>query len=79
MARAQHSMRSLYATRTSSGLPMLIGFQHIIIDEVHERTIESDFLLIVLKSLLAQRSDLKCVPPPIQFASNTLTLQSGSF
>ncbi|KAI0374315.1 P-loop containing nucleoside triphosphate hydrolase protein [Pilatotrama ljubarskyi] len=34
---------------------------HIIIDEVHERTIESDFLLIVLKSLLVQRPDLKIV------------------
>ncbi|KAK0456451.1 P-loop containing nucleoside triphosphate hydrolase protein [Armillaria borealis] len=34
---------------------------HIIIDEVHERTIESDFLLIVLKSLLQQRSDLRVV------------------
>lgn len=34
---------------------------HIIIDEVHERTIESDFLLIVLKSLLNQRSDLKVI------------------
>lgn len=30
-------------------------------NKVHERTIESDFLLIVLKSLLAQRSDLKYV------------------
>ncbi|KAJ7361605.1 P-loop containing nucleoside triphosphate hydrolase protein [Mycena albidolilacea] len=34
---------------------------HIIIDEVHERTIESDFLLIVLKSLLGLRSDLKVI------------------
>ncbi|KAG6888975.1 hypothetical protein C0995_004614 [Termitomyces sp. Mi166 len=34
---------------------------HIIIDEVHERTIESDFLLIVLKSLLTQRSDLRVI------------------
>ncbi|EGN98639.1 hypothetical protein SERLA73DRAFT_107710 [Serpula lacrymans var. lacrymans S7.3] len=34
---------------------------HLIIDEVHERTIESDFLLIVLKSLLAQKSDLKII------------------
>ncbi|KAG6820381.1 hypothetical protein H0H93_001352 [Arthromyces matolae] len=32
---------------------------HIIIDEVHERSIESDFLLIVLKSLLTQRPDLR--------------------
>ncbi|CCM00897.1 uncharacterized protein FIBRA_02943 [Fibroporia radiculosa] len=34
---------------------------HVIIDEVHERTIESDFLLIVLKSLLHERPDLKIV------------------
>jgi len=34
---------------------------HIIVDEVHERTIESDFLLIVLKSLLAQRPDLRVI------------------
>ncbi|KAF9015290.1 P-loop containing nucleoside triphosphate hydrolase protein [Cyathus striatus] len=34
---------------------------HLIIDEVHERTIESDFLLIVLKSLLKQRSELKVI------------------
>ncbi|ESK98316.1 atp dependent rna [Moniliophthora roreri MCA 2997] len=34
---------------------------HIVIDEVHERTIESDFLLIVLKSMLVQRPDLKII------------------
>ncbi|EIW86594.1 P-loop containing nucleoside triphosphate hydrolase protein [Coniophora puteana RWD-64-598 SS2] len=34
---------------------------HIIIDEVHERSIESDFLLIVLKSLISQRPDLRHV------------------
>ncbi|KAG8705553.1 hypothetical protein FRC08_001613 [Ceratobasidium sp. 394] len=34
---------------------------HIIIDEVHERSIESDFLLIVLKSLMQHRPDLKIV------------------
>ncbi|KAH9946814.1 P-loop containing nucleoside triphosphate hydrolase protein [Amylocystis lapponica] len=34
---------------------------HIVIDEVHERTIESDFLLIVLKSLLQERPDLKVI------------------
>lgn len=34
---------------------------HIIVDEVHERSIESDFLLIVLKSLVEQRKDLKVV------------------
>ncbi|KAF9474475.1 P-loop containing nucleoside triphosphate hydrolase protein [Pholiota conissans] len=34
---------------------------HLIIDEVHERTIESDFLLIVLKSLVTERPDLKVI------------------
>ncbi|KAG8735300.1 hypothetical protein FRC10_010760 [Ceratobasidium sp. 414] len=34
---------------------------HIIIDEVHERSIESDFLLIVVKSLMQRRPDLKIV------------------
>ncbi|KIK96360.1 hypothetical protein PAXRUDRAFT_826025 [Paxillus rubicundulus Ve08.2h10] len=34
---------------------------HIIIDEVHERSIESDFLLVVLKSLLSRRPDLRII------------------
>jgi ATP-dependent RNA helicase DHX29 len=34
---------------------------HIVLDEVHERTIDSDFLLIVLRRLLAQRPELKIV------------------
>ncbi|KAI9205967.1 P-loop containing nucleoside triphosphate hydrolase protein [Polychytrium aggregatum] len=34
---------------------------HIIIDEVHERGVESDFLLVILRDLLAQRKDLKLV------------------
>ncbi|KAF9499777.1 P-loop containing nucleoside triphosphate hydrolase protein [Pleurotus eryngii] len=34
---------------------------HIVVDEVHERTIESDFLLIVLKSLIQQRPSLKVI------------------
>ncbi|KAH0838412.1 P-loop containing nucleoside triphosphate hydrolase protein [Lanmaoa asiatica] len=38
---------------------IMVQTQHIIIDEVHERTIESDFLLVVLKSLLPLRPDLR--------------------
>lgn len=34
---------------------------HIIVDEVHERSIESDFLLIVLRTLAAVRPSLKIV------------------
>lgn len=34
---------------------------HIIIDEVHERSIESDFLLIILKTIMQHRKDLKVI------------------
>lgn len=34
---------------------------HIVLDEVHERSIDSDFLLIVLKRLMDKRKDLKVV------------------
>ena len=34
---------------------------HILLDEVHERTIDSDFLLIVLKKLMVRRPNLKVI------------------
>ncbi|KAJ9118123.1 hypothetical protein QFC22_004024 [Naganishia vaughanmartiniae] len=34
---------------------------HIVVDEVHERSIDSDFLMIVLKSLMQERKDLKII------------------
>ena len=57
--------RLVYAT-TGIFLRMLEGSRlegvtHVILDEVHERSIESDFLLIILKSLLEARPDLKVV------------------
>lgn len=57
--------RLIYAT-TGIVLRMLEAGQlddvsHIIVDEVHERSIESDFLLIILKSLMNVRKDLKVV------------------
>jgi len=39
----------------------LEGVTHVILDEVHERSIESDFLLIILKSLLDVRPELKVI------------------
>lgn len=41
--------------------PMLDSVTHVIIDEVHERSEESDFLLLILKELLAKRSDLRVI------------------
>lgn len=41
--------------------PMLESVTHIIVDEVHERSEESDFLLLILKELLVKRKDLKVI------------------
>lgn len=40
---------------------MLESISHVIVDEVHERSEESDFILLILKELLEKRSDLKVV------------------
>jgi ATP-dependent RNA helicase DHX29 len=58
--------RLVYATtgivmRMLEGSNNLQDITHLILDEVHERSIDSDFLLIVLKKLLVQRPDLKVV------------------
>ena len=39
----------------------LQGISHIILDEIHERDIQSDFLISLLKDLLSLRPDLKVV------------------
>ncbi|KAI1178028.1 ATP dependent RNA helicase [Nemania sp. FL0916] len=58
--------RLIYATtgivmRMLEGSNELREITHLILDEVHERTIDSDFLLIVLKQVLEKRKDLKVV------------------
>ena len=58
--------RLVYATtgivmRMLEGSNDLKDITHIVLDEVHERTIDSDFLLIVLKKLMARRRDLKVI------------------
>ncbi|KAG0174845.1 hypothetical protein DFQ28_007345 [Apophysomyces sp. BC1034] len=39
----------------------LEGVTHVVVDEVHERTVESDFLLIILKRLCDSRPDLRVI------------------
>jgi HrpA-like RNA helicase len=39
----------------------LSHISHVIIDEVHERGVESDFLLVLLRDLLQRRSDLRVI------------------
>lgn len=41
--------------------PMLESVSHVVVDEVHERSEESDFLLLILKELLRKRADLKVI------------------
>jgi len=58
--------RLIFATtgivmRMLEGSTDLKDITHIVLDEVHERTIDSDFLLIVLRKLMVKRPDLKVV------------------
>ncbi|SCU67825.1 RNA editing associated helicase 2 [Trypanosoma equiperdum] len=41
--------------------PLLNGINYLIIDEIHERDINSDFLLILLRQLLHRRRDLHVI------------------
>ena len=47
--------------RRLEGEPDLNGVTHIIVDEVHERSEESDFLLMILRDTLKRRPDLRVV------------------
>ena len=39
----------------------LAGLTHLLIDEVHERSVDIDFLLLVVRQVLKRRPDLKVV------------------
>ncbi|KAI8964276.1 P-loop containing nucleoside triphosphate hydrolase protein [Daldinia sp. FL1419] len=65
-ANTSKETRLVYATtgivmRMLEGSNELREITHLVLDEVHERSIDSDFLLIVLKKLLIRRKDLKVV------------------
>lgn len=47
--------------RRLEGDPNLTSVSHVIVDEVHERSEESDFLLMILRDLLQVRKDLKVI------------------
>ncbi|KAF9931340.1 hypothetical protein BGZ67_005385 [Mortierella alpina] len=41
--------------------PTLQNVTHVMVDEVHERSVDSDFLLILLRDLIRKRKDLKLI------------------
>ncbi|GMH32991.1 hypothetical protein BSKO_00825 [Bryopsis sp. KO-2023] len=41
--------------------PLLQDVSHVIVDEIHERGMNEDFLLIILKDLIQKRNDLRLV------------------
>lgn len=65
-SRISPQTRLIYAT---TGIVMrmlersgdLGGITHLILDEVHERTIDSDFLLIILRKLMTRRPALRVI------------------
>ncbi|KAL8824560.1 MAG: hypothetical protein Q9170_008120 [Blastenia crenularia] len=42
-------------------LSALADISHVVIDEVHERSLDTDFLLVLLRDVIAKRRDLKVV------------------
>ncbi|XP_041765318.1 putative ATP-dependent RNA helicase DHX57 [Anopheles merus] len=57
--------------------PTLSTVTHIIVDEVHERSEESDFLLLILKELLTKRTDLKVILMSATLNSNLFSSYFG--
>ncbi|XP_078405835.1 ATP-dependent RNA helicase DHX29 [Cetorhinus maximus] len=60
------SSRLLYCTtgvllRKLQQDALLTSVSHVIVDEVHERSVQSDFLLIILKELMQKRPNLNLV------------------
>lgn len=56
--------------------PLISSITHVIIDEVHERSEESDFLLFIVKDILPRRPDLKII---LMSATLNSELFSGYF
>ncbi|KAI9711806.1 MAG: hypothetical protein M1820_001951 [Bogoriella megaspora] len=46
---------------TNDVLHALADVSHVVVDEVHERSLDTDFLLILLRDVLSKRKDLKVI------------------
>jgi ATP-dependent RNA helicase DHX36 len=52
-------VRPLYEVQVQE--PDLLGVTHLLVDEIHERGMNEDFLIIILRDLLPRRPDLRLV------------------
>ncbi|KAJ1540244.1 hypothetical protein HK405_011580, partial [Cladochytrium tenue] len=59
--------------RMLTGDPDLRGVSHVIVDEVHERSVDSDFLLVILRELIAKRPDFRVVLMSATIDSDTFS------
>lgn len=80
-ALASDSTELLYCTtgillRFLVGNPKLEGISCIILDEVHERSVHSDFALLVLKDLVLER---KGTPEPLKIVLMSATIDASNF
>ncbi|GBG32528.1 ATP-dependent RNA helicase DHX29 [Hondaea fermentalgiana] len=77
--RAGSACRILYCT---TGIilaqlrsdPLLLAYSHVVVDEVHERTVDSDFLLVVLRKIARERGEAQQRPLKVVLMSATIDL-----
>ncbi|CAG8546521.1 29213_t:CDS:2, partial [Racocetra persica] len=60
-----------------NGIDALKGVTHIVVDEVHERDMNADFLLVILKQILRERRLHN--RPPIKLILMSATIDTGIF
>jgi HrpA-like RNA helicase len=65
-SRTSPQTELLYCTtgvllRKLNSNPLLDGVTHVVVDEVHERSHFSDFLLVILREILKKRKDLRVI------------------
>jgi HrpA-like RNA helicase len=57
--------------KTEDVIRSLADVSHVVIDEVHERSLDTDFLLVLLRDVLKKRKDLKLILMSATLDANT--------